>query len=68
MKLSEYEYTVENRAGDKNGNADGLSKWPIELEIDHEALEAVGSVNAIELSSWTNDEQLKDDDVKQIIE
>jgi len=39
MKLSEYQFSIEYKPGKINGNADGLSRWPIGEDVEDTPVE-----------------------------
>ncbi|CAF0979309.1 unnamed protein product, partial [Brachionus calyciflorus] len=68
VRLSEYSFRIEYRPGKLNGNADSLSRWPIENDekVHEKNLEA--DFNVIIFTDCQTDQKNGDKNIAQLIE
>ena len=62
LQLEEYDFEIEYREGKRNGNADGMSRLPIEVNTCMQILESCVTLNEIRKAQQNNTE------IAQIIE
>ena len=75
MKLGEYQFQIEYKPGKINGNADGLSRWPMEetdevekMDKEEDIIETIPGVNVINFVDYVPNPQLDDKDLVDIID
>ena len=67
-KLREFNFVIEYRSGSKHGNADALSRWLLDSNIDEEIVEDPGIViNAVYSCPNKTESQLLDSDISIVI-